>query len=91
MKNSSPYGDDGGARVGKPDTPERDNLKDDALKGGNDGGDLGAGKEATGGLSKHGNPGSADNSGTVPVERKEEHDSGYGGKQGVPRTSSDQR
>ncbi len=92
MKNSNPYGDDAGTRVGKPDTPERDNLKGgDALKGGNDGGDLGAGKEATGGLSQHGNPDSAEKPSSLPRERKEEHGSGYGGELDTPKTSSDQR
>ena len=51
MATDDPYGDGGGARVGKPDTPKRDNLR-----GGGDGGNLGAGKESTGGISEHGNP-----------------------------------
>ncbi|MEO7103655.1 MAG: hypothetical protein ABI311_09735 [Gemmatimonadaceae bacterium] len=45
MKKDDPYGDGGGARAGKPDTPQRDNKGQ---------GSLGAGKEATGGVAKDG-------------------------------------
>jgi len=45
MKKDDPYGDGGGARVGKPETPQRDNKGK---------GSLGAGKEATGGIAKDG-------------------------------------
>ena len=45
MKKNDPYGDGGGARVGKPETPQRDNKGQ---------GSLGAGKGATGGIAKDG-------------------------------------
>ncbi|MDQ6738170.1 MAG: hypothetical protein M3Z30_10790 [Gemmatimonadota bacterium] len=93
MKNDNPYGDDAGTRVGKPDTPKRDNPEgnlDGDLQGAGDGGNLGAGKEATGGLSQHGNPG-GERPSSVPPERNEESDSGYGGKKGGSNKSGDQR
>lgn len=70
-KKNNPYGDDGGARVGKPDTPQRDNKGK---------GPLGAGMEPTGGVEKKGKPKAGTDKG-----------SGYGGKMGGPKTSSDQR
>ena len=94
MKNDNPYGDDAGTRVGKPDTPKRDNTAgnlDGDLKGAGDGGNLGAGKEATGGLSQHGNPDDAEHPGSVPPERSEESDSSYGGNKGSPKQPGDRR
>ena len=87
MNSDNPYGDDGGARVGKPDTPKRDNLK-----GGNDGGNTGAGKEAV-----RGKPNDATDASSSGVRsgQLEDHgpekESGYGGSMGEPKTSSDQR
>jgi hypothetical protein len=75
MTRNNPYGDEGGARVGKPDTPKRDNLQ-----GGGDGGNLGAGKESTGDISKYGNPGGAEHPAPEPPGRKEGRNSGGGGK-----------
>lgn len=91
MKNENPYGDDAGTRIGRPDTPQRDNVTGGNLEGGGDGGDLGAGKEATGGMSQHGNPNQADKPSSVPKERNEEHESGYGGDHDNPKSSSDTR
>jgi hypothetical protein len=68
---NNPYGDDGGTRVGKPDTPKRDNLE-----GGGDGGNLGAGKESTGDISKYGNPGGAEHPAPKPPGRQPGKDSG---------------
>jgi hypothetical protein len=84
MKDDNPYGDDGGARVGKPDTPKRDNLE-----GGGDGGDLGAGKESTGGVAKHGNPDTAPPPRSKPIDREQRDDPGYGGNRGGPKPGSD--
>jgi len=84
MATDNPYGDDGGARVGKPDTPKRDNLR-----GGGDGGNLGAGKESTGGVSEHGTPPEGDGKAGSAPRRKEDRGSGYGGSQGVPKRGSD--
>lgn len=92
MKKNDPYGDGGGARVGKPDTPQRDNKGK---------GSLGAGKESTGGIAKEGS-GEIDEkrSATAPAkaanaERAQDHSpdkgSGYGGNKGGPKTSSDKR
>lgn len=86
MATDDPYGDGGGARVGKPDTPKRDNLR-----GGGDGGNLGAGKESTGGISEHGNPAdTADHAGSEPPRRKEDKGSGYGGDRGKPKPGAGQ-
>lgn len=86
MATNNPYGDDGGTRVGKPDTPQRDNLE-----GGGDGGNLGAGKESTGGMSKHGNPDTVAPPQSEPTNHDGEHDSGYGGNRGDAKSSSDNR
>ena len=102
MKTDNPYGDDAGTRVGRPDTPKRDNLdgnpdgnlhgnSDGDLHGSGDGGDLGAGKESTGGLSKHGNPAQDERPGSVPPERSAESDSSYGGNKGGPKQPGDRR
>jgi hypothetical protein len=85
-KKNNPYGDDGGTRVGKPDTPERDNLE-----GGGDGGNLGAGKESTGGLSERGNPADAAHPRADPPKRTEDRGSGYGGTHGGPKTDAGQK
>ncbi|MDQ2889251.1 MAG: hypothetical protein M3R65_01685 [Gemmatimonadota bacterium] len=88
MEKDNPFGDNGGTRVGKPDTPQRDNVNHGPLEGGGDGGNLGAGKESTGGLSQHGNPDTDDGPSSVPRERKEEHKSNYGGDRGEPKKDS---
>lgn len=85
MTKNNPYGDDGGTRVGKPDTPKRDNPG-----GGGDGGNLGAGKESTGGVSERGNPPSGDEQAGSKPRRKEDKGSGYGGSKGDPKRSADQ-
>ena len=79
MKKDDPYGDGGGARVGEPETPQRDNMGK---------GSLGAGKEATGGIAKNGKGKSGSATGTDSTPGKT---SGYGGNKGGPKTSSDQR
>jgi hypothetical protein len=95
MKKDDPYGDGGGARVGQPDTPQRDNMGQ---------GSLGAGKESTGGIAKEGS-GKTDEarSATAPakaakagkdanaIEPGTDKGSGYGGNKGDPKPSSDQR
>jgi hypothetical protein len=83
---NNPYGDDGGTRVGKPGTPKRDNTR-----GGGDGGNLGAGKESTGGLSERGNPADAANPAAASPRRKEDKGSGYGGTRGGPKTDAGQK
>jgi hypothetical protein len=87
MPESNPYGDDAGTRVGKPDRPEREGDH-----GGGDGGNLGAGKEASRGIAKGGKgekPGHA--SSDDLKDRGVDKGSGYGGNKGGPKTSSDQR
>jgi hypothetical protein len=87
MKEDNPYGDDGGTRVGKPDTPKRDNKR-----GGGDGGGTGAGKEASRGMTndgKGGKPGSPNSGGLQ--DHGVDKGSGYGGAMGGPKTSSDNR
>jgi len=82
---NNPYGDDGGTRVGKPGAPKRDNTG-----GGGDGGNLGAGKESTGGRSERGNPADAVGPAESP-RRKEDKGSGYGGTRGGPKTDAGQK
>lgn len=87
MKKDDPYGDGGGARVGEPETPQRDNMGQ---------GSLGAGKESTGGVAKEGSGAtnrarSASATVTAKVVREPDKGSGYGGNQGGPKKSSDQR
>jgi hypothetical protein len=94
MKDDNPYGDDGGTRVGKPDTPDRANAQ-----GGGDGGNTGAGKEAVRGLTndKKGTKGAKGDSSDDSVssgelkDRDTDASSGYGGAMGGPKTSSDKR
>ncbi|HEV2641409.1 MAG TPA: hypothetical protein VGT98_01820 [Candidatus Elarobacter sp.] len=90
MKKDNPYGDDAGTRVGRPDTPKRDNADDDGKSG------TGAGSEAARGIQRgiheQNRKGSGKKPGSEPLqERETEHESGYGGEGGTPRTSSDQR
>ncbi len=83
---NNPYGDGGGTRVGTPDTPKRDNTD-----GGGDGGNLGAGKESTGGLSERGNPADATHQPAESPRRKADKGSGYGGTRGDPKTDAGQK
>lgn len=69
---------DGGANTGKSGASERDKT---VFSGG--GGNLGAGKEATGGLSEHGDPTDATKRGQPP-KRNEDRNSSYGGTHGGP-------
>jgi hypothetical protein len=72
MKKDDPYGDGGGARVGKPDTPQRDNMGQ---------GSLGAGKESTGGIAKEGSgKTNVDRSATAPAKRERASDKRQGGE-----------
>ena len=84
-KKNDPYGDEGGTRVGKPDTPERANT------GGGDGGNLGAGKESTGGLSERGNPADTKHAPGESPRRNEDKGSGYGGARGLPKNDAGQK
>lgn len=88
MKKDNPYGDDAGTQVGKPDTPKRANMA-----GAKGAGDSGAGKESTGGVAKVGKAGSASSRPDSSPLKDEGIDegSGYGGNQGSPKTSRDQR
>lgn len=91
MKKNDPYGDGGGARVGKPDTPQRDNKGK---------GSLGSSKESSGGIARQGLGGvNEDRSATAPAkaarakkaqEQATADESGYGGKLVGPKTSSDE-
>lgn len=90
MSKDNPFGDDGGDRVGRPDTPKRDNVGD-----GDGDKTTGAGTEAVRGIVNKNKKGSTTPSTTKPgseplEERGNEHKSGYGGEGGQPRTSSDQ-
>jgi len=84
MKNDNPRAGD--APSSEADSPERTSKRR---------GNLGAGKESTGGVAKKGTPvdtGKADQSPTAPLGRHDaEKGSGYGGNKGGPKTSSDQR
>lgn len=97
MKNDDPFGDGGGARIGKPDTPDRDNVTSNDQGGdqGDDQGDgakNGSGSEASRGIREDNDGGSPRRPGSEPLkDRGAEHESGYGGKGGTPRKSSDQR
>ena len=88
MKKDNPYGDDAGTRVGKPDSPKRENIA-----GARGAGNSGAGKESTGGVPKHGNPGSSGSpSPSRPLKDEgPDNGSGYGGNKGSPKTSRDER
>ena len=87
MTKDNPFGDDQGTRVGRPDTPKRDNDADDS---GNEG--TSAGNEAARGIHEQNRKGSPSRPGSEPLEEREtEHKSGYGGEGGQPRPSSDQR
>jgi hypothetical protein len=78
MSKNNPYGDDGGTRVGRPDTPKRDNLTE-------------SGNEAARGIHDANKKGSPARPGSEPLkERENQHKSGYGGENGKPRRSSDQ-
>ncbi len=89
MSKDNPFGDGGGARVGRPDTPKRDNVSDE-----NGGTTTGSGAEAARGIHETNKKGSAEpNSrpGSEPLDdRDAQHKPGYGGEGGKPRTSSDQ-
>lgn len=89
-----PYGDDQGTRVGRPSTPDRDNVDPSGKSGarGEQGKSTGAGNEAAAGIHGTNAGGSGSRPGSEPLdERETEHKSGYGGEAGKPRTSSDQR
>lgn len=89
-----PYGDDQGTKVGRPSTPDRDNVEPSGKKGprGEENEATGAGNEAAAGIHGTNAGGSGTRPGSEPLEeRKNEHKSGYGGEGGAPRTSSDQR
>jgi len=92
--HGDPFGDDQGTRVGRPSTPQRDNVEPSGKAGpkGEQGKATGAGSEAAAGIHATNQGGSAVRPGSEPLEeRKDEHKSGYGGEGGAPRTSSDQR
>lgn len=84
MKKDNPRGGD--APASEVDSPQHT---------GKTRGNLGAGKESTGGVAKDGRAGKtgrADHSPTTPIRRQTRDDgSGYGGNKGEPKTSSDQR
>jgi hypothetical protein len=93
QKIDDPYGDGGGARIGEPTTPQRNNR---GL------GSLGSSKESSGGIAREGSGNvNEDRSATAPAraararkaleDHAPGHESGYGGKKGEPKTSSDQR
>jgi hypothetical protein len=87
MRDDNPFGDDQGTRVGRPDTPKRDNDADDSGQTG-----TGAGNEAARGIHERNRKGSPQRPGSEPLrDRDSEHEPGYGGEGGSPRTSSDQR
>lgn len=98
MAKDNPYGDDAGTRVGKPDTPKRDNVSGQDDQDGGDGSSTNSGNEAARGIHSSGakKPGESAKPGSRPgseplEERDNDHTSGYGGEGGAPRTSSDQR
>jgi hypothetical protein len=78
-----PHNKDAGARVDRPPPPKRTKEPSEGTNSGN---------EAAGGIqSKKGGPTSG-RAGLEPLkERENKHESGYGGKGGAPRSSSDQR
>lgn len=84
MAEDNPYGDDQGTRVGRPDTPKRDNVSDES-----GGTTTGAGAEAARGIHEANEKGSTDSNarpGSEPLDdRKNEHEPSYGGKMGEPR------
>ena len=99
-------GDDQGTRVGRPDpargTPAEGDQSRGAARPSGMGGeaaegihDAGADDRSQGDTSgvaaDHADEGSKGRAGSEPVERNEEHRSGYGGSGGRPVTSSDQR
>ena len=86
MKTENPYGDDAGTRVGHPDAPQRASKQGDGDEGGTE-----AGNEAARGIHER-NKGGGDRPGSEPLkDRGTEHESGYGGKGGDPKQSSDKR
>lgn len=90
MKKNDPY--DRSTYIGMPETPQRDNKGK---------GSLGSSKESSGGIARQGLGGvNEDRSATAPAraarakkaqEQGIAKESGYGGKNGGPKTSSDQR
>ncbi len=107
MAKDDPFGDGGGSRVGQPDKPKRDNVKPtnttaDTAQGedvkahdigdGHGGITTGSGAEAARGVLDANDNGSPTEPGSQPLtDHGNEHEPGYGGKGGEPRTSSDQR
>jgi hypothetical protein len=76
---SNPYGDQSGTKIGRPSSPERS-------------GDSDSGNEAARGIHSDNMKGAERRPGSEPLkDRKNEHDSGYGGKAGNPKKSSDKR
>lgn len=92
MTNDDPYGDDQGTRVGHPDRPERHDagsVRDRGDRSGDaaDPGDMASGNEAARGIESDNAGGSATRPGSEPLRnREQEHEPGYGGKGGTPRT-----
>lgn len=86
MSTKNPYGDDAGTRVGRPSTPDRKNR-------------IGAGAEAATGIHSDQDDqadgttdGTRERPGSEPLEHRDrEHDPGYGGKGGAPKSSSEER
>lgn len=87
-EKKNPFGDGQGTRVGRPNTPERDNVKD----GQADGVTTDAGAEAARGIQA-GNSTAADSdarAGSEPLtDRKDQSTPSYGGKMGKPRPVPD--
>lgn len=76
---SNPYGDQSGKKIGRPSSPERS-------------GDSDSGNEAARGIHSKNMKGAEPRPGSEPLEdRENEHESGYGGKAGKPKTSSENR
>lgn len=97
------FGDEGGTRVGKQSEPRRENLgaSGSASAAQNPGkpvndntgaGGTGSGSEAARGIHSANKGGDAAKAGSEPLDQREaEHESGYGGKGGAPRTSANQK
>lgn len=76
---SNPYGDQAGTKIGRPSEPNRSGNSD-------------SGNEAARGIHSDNMKGAETRPGSEPLkDRKTEHESGYGGKGGDPKTSSDER
>ena len=93
-RRDDPFGDDQGTRVGRPSTPQRDNVEPSGKAGpkAEQGKSTGAGNEAAAGIHATNKGGSTVRPVSEPLEERDaEHKSGYGGEGGEPRTSSDQR